>query len=59
MVDQRPYCVECEKRMVCKKNGVKIPYCEGMEQSGDMYECPICGAKIVMGFGEPYMVRGD
>lgn len=58
MTDKRPYCVACEERMMVKKNGVSIPYGEDGVQYGDLWQCEVCGAQIIIGFGESCMMRG-
>ena len=55
MTNMKPYCVECEVRMRCERNGVVIPYGDDHVQRGDLYKCPICGTRIIVGFGEPYI----
>lgn len=53
-----PICAKCGRMMRCKKNefpvkdvpsGLNIPL---VVWSGDMYECPKCGAQVVVGFGK-------
>ena len=56
----RPVCVGCEKEMRCEKNEQRV---ELMSRgygdlrsgyqiwSGDKYECPSCGAEVIVGFG--------
>ena len=57
MTDLRPYCVNCKTRFQAKKNGYLIPYTKNSTQSGDLWECPNCGVKIVEGFGKPFYRR--
>lgn len=52
-----PVCVKDGRRMTCKKNGVLVedgPY----QMDGDMYECPNCGAQVIVGFGLPHTEQG-
>lgn len=52
-----PYvCVQCNKEMICFKTGAKVletfnagvPY---QLWDADVFECPICKCKVVVGFG--------
>lgn len=51
-MDTRPACVPCGVRMRCEKNGTRIRYTDHQIQNGDLYRCPSCGHRIVMGFGQ-------
>lgn len=58
----KPICVKCRKAMTCKKNEFHVKDEESgpgfaTVWSGDMFECPICGAQVVVGFGEPMSVE--
>ena len=54
MSDCRPYCIKCSSRMNCLKNGYEIVCSLIAYQSGDLYQCPVCGHEIVIGLGKPY-----
>jgi hypothetical protein len=41
-------------RFRAKTNGVITPYGFDSVREGDLYQCPSCGAEIVIGFGDPY-----
>lgn len=52
----RPICVKCEIEMRPKKNGVTVEEFteEGLSYKlwmGDLWECPICQASVIVGFG--------
>lgn len=54
-----PVCAKCGRMMRCKKNEflVKDKPTPGLDLpvvvwSGDMFECPECGAQVVVGFGK-------
>ena len=50
-----PICVPCAVEMRCAKNGLIVADPEPSTYwSGDMYECPGCGARVVTGFGSPF-----
>ena len=53
MTHNIPYCVECATRMRIEENGVAIPYSETHIQYGDMWMCPDCFTRIVIGLGLP------
>jgi len=55
MTDERPICVSCQTSMRAHKNGVKIKYSECEAQNGDLYRCPNCGNKVIVGFGMKYV----
>jgi len=59
MPDNRPICVRCSLeskkiiRLRTEKVGVVIPYGTHGFRPGDLYQCPVCGRGIVLGFGDP------
>ena len=54
MTDERPICVSCQLSMKCEKNGVKVKYSTNEAQNGDLYQCPMCGNQVIVGFGAKY-----
>jgi DNA-directed RNA polymerase subunit RPC12/RpoP len=55
----KPICVPCAREMSIEKNGFRVGIlksCGHYHQTinGDLWECPNCGARIVVGFGSPY-----
>lgn len=48
----RPVCCNCNQEMVCKQNGTLVRIAPCSYISGDRYECPGCGARIVTGFAK-------
>jgi hypothetical protein len=50
----------CDKEMTCEKNGFVVRFFDKKQKvsiydmSGDMYACPNCLTKVVVGFGRPY-----
>jgi len=57
MADKRPYCMKCSKRMQIRTVGVSVPYDDSRVQYGDLWYCDVCGAEIVIRFGEPWKDR--
>jgi len=60
----RPVCVKCEVEMRAEKNGVTVIDTEQDKATqlwgADLWKCPKCGVKIVMGFGDkPWASRFD
>lgn len=51
-----PVCSQCHIEMRCYKTGVTVaPYqVEHHQRSGDEFECPKCGIKIVTSFGDSF-----
>jgi len=41
-------CVKCTREMRCKKTGVIVRWGIGHCYAGDSFECPDCGATIVV-----------
>ena len=58
MTDKRPVCVGCTKakgyvvRFRNKTDGVYVPYASTYI-TGDLLECPECGAQMIEGFTDP------
>ena len=46
----RPVCAACALEMVCARNGFAVQLGSRV-WNGDRYECPGCGASVVVGFG--------
>jgi len=40
-------CVECQKEMICDKNGVGANFGHGHVYPGDRFKCPECGKMIL------------
>ena len=57
MVDKRPVCMKCDKRMECILNGKSIRYSKNELQKGDMYRCNGCDAEITIELGNPFQAR--
>ena len=54
-----PICVPCAREMRCKKNMYAVADPEPSTYwYGDRYECPGCGANVVVGFGAPFEDAG-
>lgn len=47
-------CAKCRKEMKCVKTGATVHFRHGHTYSGDAYECPECGARIIIGCDHPY-----
>lgn len=41
-------CARCKREMRCKKNGIIVRYGIGHCYAGDKFECPECGAEVVI-----------
>ncbi|MHA2022799.1 MAG: hypothetical protein ACTSWQ_03970 [Candidatus Thorarchaeota archaeon] len=55
-MDDQPICAKCEIPMRCLKNGITVagkavPH---HVRSGDMFHCPTCENKVVVGLGEAF-----
>jgi len=51
----RPICVECLREMRCAKNGVSVNgEVKHHHRSGDLYQCPVCQKKVIIGLSEGY-----
>ena len=41
-------CVQCQKEMICDKNGVGANFGLGHVYSGDRFKCLVCGMMILV-----------
>ena len=52
---RQPICVNCQVSLRCVKTGVDIEAMAGTMPyqiwSGDLFECPGCGVRVISGFG--------
>jgi len=48
-----PVCVKCQVEMICNKIGVSVApeHNPSHQYNGDLYRCPICDSRVVIGFG--------
>ena len=56
----RPFCPECRVWMRCERNDVRVAELSepvATARQGDLYGCPICHARVVTGFGQPFYVQ--
>ena len=50
-----PICVPCAVEMRCLQNGFAVADPEPATYwRGDLYGCPVCGARVVTGFGNGF-----
>lgn len=47
-------CVKCKQEMRCTKTGATVHFGGGHTYSGDLYECPVCGAEVVLSTGRSF-----
>lgn len=57
MSDLRPFCAHCLTRMEVIKTGFEILYGERQLQSGDLYGCEKCGARVVINLSRPTSLK--
>ena len=52
---KQPICVNCRVSLRCEKTGVDVEAMTGQMPyqiwSGDLFECPSCGIRVISGFG--------
>ena len=46
-------CGKCKREMKCTKNGVGLDFGGGHIYAGDRWECPGCGAEVIVSTGVP------
>ena len=58
----RPVCVHCKRELRCSKNGRVLELISAGEPyqlwSGDEFQCPDCGTRVIVGYGREPMAEG-
>lgn len=50
-------CVKCQKEMKCVQTGGLVHFGHGHVYSGDAFECPECGAQVLVASEHPFFVE--
>lgn len=59
-----PICFECLSEMYMERMGIHVSNypkdsIKVKAYSGDMWTCPVCGYKVISGYGQPFISKNN